>query len=178
MIQEWASLEGQYFKIDVGTTTAAALAKTAAADAPVIHYTTDGDIVMNGVQFTDTAGLAALKADMKDKFKDLGEFTTSSEGEAKMAEWANVFGETVVFFTYKCSTPNARTAFAFQSISANVSTQYLFLAGEWYRRTVTANEDKSTTASAWSAGIMDAYTKAEVDAKIGDISTILTEING
>lgn len=97
--------------------------------------------------------VATMQAAFDDKFKDLGTFTTSSEGEAAMAEWENVFGAENVFFSYRATQPNARTAFAFQSINGATSYQCLYLAGTWYHRTVTANADKTTTATAWTAGI-------------------------
>lgn len=174
MLKPWTDLKGQNFRVDVGTSTDDAL-NASSDNASRIYLTSDGDIVMNGVQFTDMAGFEALKAAFDGKFKDLGEFEKSGDAEAVMAEWSNVFGETAVFFTYRCTSPNARTAFVFQSLNANVSTQYLFLAGAWYRRTVTANNDKTTTASTWSTGIMDAYTKTEVDTKVAAINTTLSE---
>lgn len=48
MIEDWKKLEGRFFKTDVNSTTEEAMA---AEDAAVIHYTTDGDIVFNGVKF-------------------------------------------------------------------------------------------------------------------------------
>lgn len=92
---------------------------------------------------------AALSAN----FKNLGKFTTSAEGEAALAKYENVFGATAVFFTYTSSTPNAQSAFAFQTIKANVAYQCLMLGGSWHHRTVTANSDQTTTASAWTSGI-------------------------
>ena len=41
----WSSLEGQYFRMDVGTTKANALSAT---DNTILHLCTDGAIVMNG----------------------------------------------------------------------------------------------------------------------------------
>lgn len=97
----------------------------------------------------NTASIAALAAN----FKNLGSFTTSAEGEAALATYENVFGATAVFLTYTCSSPNARSAFAFQTIKANVAYQCLMLGGSWHHRTVTVNSDKTTTASAWADGI-------------------------
>ena len=45
---DWKSLEGKYFKVDVGSTTAEALS---GGDNSVIYYTTDGNVVMNGQVF-------------------------------------------------------------------------------------------------------------------------------
>lgn len=50
MIEDWKKLEGRFFKTDVNSTTEEAMA---AKDAAVIHYTTDGDIVFNGVKFCE-----------------------------------------------------------------------------------------------------------------------------
>lgn len=64
---DWKSLEGKYFKVDVGSTTAEALS---GGDNSVIYYTTDGNVVLNGQVFgggcldlglvsSDDAGCAA-----------------------------------------------------------------------------------------------------------------------
>lgn len=45
---DWKKLEGRIFRFDVNTSTADALKATNPA---IIHFTTEGDIVMNGVQF-------------------------------------------------------------------------------------------------------------------------------
>lgn len=45
---DWKSLEGKYFKVDVGSTTAEALS---GGDNSVIYYTTDGNVVLNGQVF-------------------------------------------------------------------------------------------------------------------------------
>lgn len=91
-----------------------------------------------------------LVQNLSDYFKDLGTFERSAEAEALLASWENVFGATAVFFTYRSTSPNAQTAFAFNTIKGNVAYQKLYLAGQWYERTVTANSDQTTTASAWS----------------------------
>lgn len=43
---DWTKLEGRYFKVDIGTTRAAALKDT--SDDSVLHICSDGAIVMNG----------------------------------------------------------------------------------------------------------------------------------
>lgn len=53
MIKPWKELEGLRFGIDVGSTAAEALT---AADPAIIHFTTDGRIVLNGELFTPDAG--------------------------------------------------------------------------------------------------------------------------
>lgn len=45
---DWKKLEGRIFRFDVNTSTADALKATNPA---IIHFTTEGDIVMNGVKF-------------------------------------------------------------------------------------------------------------------------------
>lgn len=52
MIKPWKELEGLRFGIDVGSTAAEALT---AADPAIIHFTTDGRIVLNGESFTPDA---------------------------------------------------------------------------------------------------------------------------
>lgn len=112
-----------------------------------------------------------LVQNLSDYFKDLGTFERSAEAEALLASWENVFGATAVFFTYKSTSPNAQTAFAFNTIKGNVAYQKLYLAGQWYERTVTANSDKTTTASAWSKCY---YMTDEEKAKLAN----LTEATG
>ena len=53
MIKPWKELEGLRFGIDVGSTSDEALT---AADPAIIHFTTDGRIVLNGEQFTPDTG--------------------------------------------------------------------------------------------------------------------------
>ena len=45
---DWKKLEGRIFRFDVNTSTADALK---AANPAIIHFTTEGDIVMNGEKF-------------------------------------------------------------------------------------------------------------------------------
>ena len=45
---DWKKLEGRIFRFDVNTSTADALKATNPA---IIHFTTEGDIVMNGEKF-------------------------------------------------------------------------------------------------------------------------------
>ena len=47
---DWNSLEGKYYRVDVGSTTADALGS---GDNSVIYYTTDGNVVLNGQVFGD-----------------------------------------------------------------------------------------------------------------------------
>lgn len=48
----WSELEGQFFKVDVGSTNGEAYLSDIRTEKPVVHYTTEGDIVFNGVKFT------------------------------------------------------------------------------------------------------------------------------
>ena len=45
---DWKKLEGRIFRFDVNTSTEEALKATNPA---IIHFTTEGNIVFNGVQF-------------------------------------------------------------------------------------------------------------------------------
>ncbi len=76
MIKPWKELEGLRFGIDVGSTAAEALT---AADPAVIHFTTDGRIVLNGESFTpDTsAGDGPLTVPLR--LSGVTEETTSDE---------------------------------------------------------------------------------------------------
>lgn len=53
----WSELEGQFFKVDVGSTTAEAITNDHNTGEPVVHYTTDGDIVFNGMKFCQQGGV-------------------------------------------------------------------------------------------------------------------------
>lgn len=50
-VNPWNELEGRFFKVDVGSTTADAIASDHQTGEPVVHYTTDGEIVFNGMKF-------------------------------------------------------------------------------------------------------------------------------
>lgn len=50
-VTPWNELEGRFFKVDVGSTTGDAIASDHQTGEPVVHYTTDGDIVFNGMKF-------------------------------------------------------------------------------------------------------------------------------
>lgn len=50
-VNPWNELEGRFFKVDVGSTTAEAITNDHNTGEPVVHYTTDGDIVFNGMKF-------------------------------------------------------------------------------------------------------------------------------
>lgn len=47
----WDELEGRFFKVDVGSTTEEAITNDYNTSEPVVHYTTDGNIVFNGMKF-------------------------------------------------------------------------------------------------------------------------------
>ena len=47
----WDELEGRFFKVDVGSTTDEAITNDYNTSKPVVHYTTDGNIVFNGMKF-------------------------------------------------------------------------------------------------------------------------------
>lgn len=50
-VTPWNELEGRFFKVDVGSTTEEAITNDHNTGEPVVHYTTDGDIVFNGMKF-------------------------------------------------------------------------------------------------------------------------------
>lgn len=50
-VTPWDELEGRFFKVDVGSTTEEAITNDHQTGEPVVHYTTDGDIVFNGMKF-------------------------------------------------------------------------------------------------------------------------------
>lgn len=55
-VTPWNELEGRFFKVDVGSTTAEAITNDHQTGEPVVHYTTDGDIVFNGMKFCQQGG--------------------------------------------------------------------------------------------------------------------------
>ena len=56
-VNPWNELEGRFFKVDVGSTTAEAITNDHNTGEPVVHYTTDGDIVFNGMKFCQQGGV-------------------------------------------------------------------------------------------------------------------------
>ena len=50
-VTPWNELEGRFFKVDVGSTTEEAITNDYNTSEPVVHYTTDGNIVFNGMKF-------------------------------------------------------------------------------------------------------------------------------
>lgn len=56
-VTPWNELEGRFFKVDVGSTTAEAITNDHQTGEPVVHYTTDGDIVFNGMKFCQQGGV-------------------------------------------------------------------------------------------------------------------------
>lgn len=55
-VTPWNELEGRFFKVDVGSTTGDAIASDRQTGEPVVHYTTDGEIVFNGMKFCQQGG--------------------------------------------------------------------------------------------------------------------------
>lgn len=55
-VTPWNELEGRFFKVDVGSTTGDAITNDHQTGEPVVHYTTDGDIVFNGMKFCQQGG--------------------------------------------------------------------------------------------------------------------------
>lgn len=56
-VTPWNELEGRFFKVDVGSTTADAIASDRQTGEPVVHYTTDGELVFNGMKFCQQGGV-------------------------------------------------------------------------------------------------------------------------
>ena len=56
-VTPWNELEGRFFKVDVGSTTADAIASDHQTGDPVVHYTTDRNIVFNGMKFCQQGGV-------------------------------------------------------------------------------------------------------------------------
>lgn len=56
-VNPWNELEGRFFKVDVGSTTAEAITNDYQTGEPVVHYTTDGEIVFNGMKFCQQGGV-------------------------------------------------------------------------------------------------------------------------
>ena len=56
-VTPWNELEGRFFKVDVGSTTAEAITNDHQTGDPVVHYTTDGNIVFNGMKFCQQGGV-------------------------------------------------------------------------------------------------------------------------
>lgn len=67
---DWKKLEGRIFRFEVNTSTADALKATNPA---IIHFTTDGDIVFNGVQFAGYNELGEALAYMIPKVATVSE---------------------------------------------------------------------------------------------------------
>lgn len=55
-VTPWNELEGRFFKVDVGSTTGEAITNDHQTGDPVVHYTTDGEIVFNGMKFCQQGG--------------------------------------------------------------------------------------------------------------------------
>lgn len=108
---------------------------------------------------------------------NLGEFTKSSEGESKLADYKTVTSGYSTFF-YTTTAP-VQSALCLQTKNGTTYKQSLYLGGTWYWRTVVADATtKTCSASSWTKGLdLPAATVDlnEIEAKIPTSGTYLYE---
>ena len=135
---DWKSLEGKYFKVDVGSTTAEALS---GSDNSVIYYTTDGNVVLNGQVF----GGGCL---------DLGLVSSDDAGcaEAAKSEVAGNRQITMIRFRVRGVTSEKVTVIWQWCNGVDVCAQLKFVDKSVWRRNVTGATGVAgvtTSASQW-----------------------------
>lgn len=135
---DWKSLEGKYFKVDVGSTTAEALS---GSDNSVIYYTTDGNVVLNGQVF----GGGCL---------DLGLVSSDDAGcaEAAKSEVAGNRQITMIRFRVRGVTSEKVTVIWQWCNGVDVCAQLKFVDKSVWRRNVTGATGvagATTSASQW-----------------------------
>lgn len=135
---DWKSLEGKYFKVDVGSTTAEALS---GGDNSVIYYTTDGNVVLNGQVF----GGGCL---------DLGLVSSDDAGcaEAAKSEVAGNRQITMIRFRVRGVTSEKVTVIWQWCNGVDVCAQLKFVDKSVWRRNVTGATGvagATTSATQW-----------------------------
>lgn len=135
---DWKSLEGKYFKVDVGSTTAEALS---GGDNSVIYYTTDGNVVLNGQVF----GGGCL---------DLGLVSSDDAGcaEAAKSEVAGNRQITMIRFRVRGVTSEKVTVIWQWCNGVDVCAQLKFVDKSVWRRNVngaTGVAGATTSATQW-----------------------------
>lgn len=135
---DWKSLEGKYFKVDVGSTTAEALS---GSDNCVIYYTTDGNVVLNGQVF----GGGCL---------DLGLVSSDDAGcaEAAKSEVAGNRQITMIRFRVRGVTSEKVTVIWQWCNGVDVCAQLKFVDKSVWRRNVTGATGvagATTSATQW-----------------------------
>ena len=135
---DWKSLEGKYFKVDVGSTTAEALS---GSDNSVIYYTTDGNVVLNGQVF----GGGCL---------DLGLVSSDDAGcaEAAKSEVAGNRQITMIRFRVRGVTSEKVTVIWQWCNGVDVCAQLKFVDKSVWRRNVngaTGVAGATTSATQW-----------------------------
>lgn len=135
---DWKSLEGKFFKVDVGSTTAEALS---GSDNSVIYYTTDGNVVLNGQVF----GGGCL---------DLGLVSSDDAGcaEAAKSEVAGNRQITMIRFRVRGVTSEKVTVIWQWCNGVDVCAQLKFVDKSVWRRNVTGATGvagATTSASQW-----------------------------
>lgn len=135
---DWKSLEGKYFKVDVGSTTAEALS---GGDNSVIYYTTDGNVVLNGQVF----GGGCL---------DIGLVSSDDAGcaEAAKSEVAGNRQITMIRFRVRGVTSEKVTVIWQWCNGVDVCAQLKFVDKSVWRRNVTGATGvagATTSATQW-----------------------------
>lgn len=135
---DWKSLEGKFFKVDVGSTTAEALS---GGDNSVIYYTTDGNVVLNGQVF----GGGCL---------DLGLVSSDDAGcaEAAKSEVAGNRQITMIRFRVRGVTSEKVTVIWQWCNGVDVCAQLKFVDKSVWRRNVTGAtgvDGATTSATQW-----------------------------
>ena len=135
---DWKSLEGKYFKVDVGSTTAEALS---GGENSVIYYTTDGNVVLNGQVF----GGGCL---------DLGLVSSDDAGcaEAAKSEVAGNRQITMIRFRVRGVTSEKVTVIWQWCNGVDVCAQLKFVDKSVWRRNVTGATGvagATTSATQW-----------------------------
>ena len=135
---DWKSLEGKFFKVDVGSTTAEALS---GGENSVIYYTTDGNVVLNGQVF----GGGCL---------DLGLVSSDDAGcaEAAKSEVAGNRQITMIRFRVRGVTSEKVTVIWQWCNGVDVCAQLKFVDKSVWRRNVTGATGvagATTSATQW-----------------------------
>lgn len=135
---DWKSLEGKYFRVDVGSTTAEALS---GGESSVIYYTTDGNVVLNGQVF----GAGCL---------DLGVVSSDDAGcaEAAKSEVAGNRQISMIRFRVRGVQSEKVTVIWQWCNGVDVCAQLKFVDKSVWRRNVTGATGvagATTSASQW-----------------------------
>lgn len=143
----WSSLEGKFFRIDVGTTKKDALISS---DNTILYICTDGAIVMNGEVIADVSPMKASDKAKLDKLYanaiDLGNYPTEEDALNALSDLSICGNEKIVHVHLTYGGGNMSVTMM-QSIENDYARQIIYNKSKVFQRAIYFTDANRTSIS-------------------------------